>query len=134
VEGLPSADIHELRRFRLFKRKTKEGVVDRVEGSEGGALRVIGRGLFKKEADMNLFVGLKVATRAGQVGRIEAAFGKSGKFVLVFPTPGVVDAEAAALGGAAAGGGAGRAAPTGGGGGGGGGAPPIRAGDALFLR
>jgi hypothetical protein len=41
--------------------------------------------LFKKEADMNLFVGLKVQrTSNGDEGIIESSFGKAGKFKVYF--------------------------------------------------
>jgi selenocysteine-specific elongation factor len=58
--------------FRVFKRKERIGTVDRIEGGEGtsgkansippGTLidSLIGKGLFKKDSDINAFVGLKV--------------------------------------------------------------------------
>ena len=41
---------------------------------------VIGRSLFKKETNMQLFVGLKVALSTGEAGVIEGGFGQSGKY------------------------------------------------------
>lgn len=41
---------------------------------------VIGRSLFKKETNLQLFVGLKVTLSTGESGVIEGGFGQSGKF------------------------------------------------------
>lgn len=41
---------------------------------------VIGRSLFKKETNLQLFVGLKVTLSTGETGVIEGGFGQSGKF------------------------------------------------------
>lgn len=41
---------------------------------------VIGRNLFKKETNLQLFVGLKVNLSTGETGVIEGGFGQSGKF------------------------------------------------------
>jgi len=41
---------------------------------------VIGRSLFKKETNLQLFLGLKVALSTGEAGVIEGGFGQSGKF------------------------------------------------------
>lgn len=41
---------------------------------------VIGRSLFKKETNLQLFVGLKVMLSTGETGVIEGGFGQSGKF------------------------------------------------------
>lgn len=41
---------------------------------------VIGRNLFKKETNLQLFVGLKVTLSTGESGVIEGGFGQSGKF------------------------------------------------------
>lgn len=41
---------------------------------------VIGRNLFKKETNLQLFVGLKVTLSTGETGIIEGGFGQSGKF------------------------------------------------------
>jgi selenocysteine-specific elongation factor len=69
-----------LHRLQVFKRKQREGVVDRVVD----ACSVIGNKLFAKEADMNQFTNLKVEI-GGVRGRIEGAFGKGGKFKAYFP-------------------------------------------------
>jgi selenocysteine-specific elongation factor len=80
-----SEEHHYLRPLRLYKRKLKSGVVDRVESSDGAGVAVIGRGLFKKEVDMNQFAGLRVVhAGSGWEGSIEGAFGKAGKFKAFF--------------------------------------------------
>ena len=48
------------------------------------AYTAIGRGLFKKESDISLFENLKVTTGAGDVGVLQGAFGKSGKYKVRF--------------------------------------------------
>lgn len=46
---------------------------------------VIGRSLFKKETNIQLFVGLKVRLSTGELGVIDSAFGQSGKFKVHIP-------------------------------------------------
>uniref|UniRef100_A0A8C0D8P0 Eukaryotic elongation factor, selenocysteine-tRNA specific n=1 Tax=Balaenoptera musculus TaxID=9771 RepID=A0A8C0D8P0_BALMU len=46
---------------------------------------VIGRSLFKKETNIQLFVGLKVHLSTGELGVIASAFGQSGKFKVHVP-------------------------------------------------
>lgn len=41
---------------------------------------VIGRNLFKKETNLQLFLGLKVVLSTGETGVVEGGFGQSGKF------------------------------------------------------
>lgn len=140
----PGPEHHPLRCLRLYKRKLKRGVVDRVEAGSGGSgtLDIVGKGLFKKEGvDMNQFAGLRVHTRAGQAAVIEGAFGKAGKFkasflqlsacdgavVAALLAEGAIDPPAAGAEGASGGGG-------GAGGSGGSGAPLVRPGHPLFLR
>lgn len=65
-----------LPRLRICKVKHKEGQVERVADD----YTVIGRSLFKKETNLQLFVGLKVALSTGEAGVIEGGFGQSGKF------------------------------------------------------
>uniref|UniRef100_A0A3Q3NG87 Selenocysteine-specific elongation factor n=1 Tax=Mastacembelus armatus TaxID=205130 RepID=A0A3Q3NG87_9TELE len=62
--------------LRIYKTKQKEGQVERVTDD----YTVIGRNLFKKETNLQLFVGLKVALSTGETGVIEGGFGQSGKF------------------------------------------------------
>ena len=78
---LKSMSHEELRSLRIFKRKLKEGQIDRVQDER----TVICKGLFKAGTDMNLFVGMQVQLGdEGPVGRIEGTFGKT-KFKCVFP-------------------------------------------------
>ncbi|XP_022600526.1 selenocysteine-specific elongation factor [Seriola dumerili] len=65
-----------LPRLRIYKTKHKEGQVERVSDD----YTVIGRNLFKKETNLQLFVGLKVTLSTGDSGIIEGGFGQSGKF------------------------------------------------------
>lgn len=65
-----------LPRLRIYKTKHKEGQVERVTDDHS----VIGRSLFKKETNLQLFVGLKVTLSTGETGVIEGGFGQSGKF------------------------------------------------------
>ncbi|KAM8756732.1 selenocysteine-specific elongation factor isoform 1-T1 [Acanthopagrus schlegelii] len=65
-----------LPRLRIYKTKHKEGQVERVTDD----YTVIGRNLFKKETNLQLFVGLKVVLSTGETGVIEGGFGQSGKF------------------------------------------------------
>lgn len=46
---------------------------------------VIGRSLFKKETNLQLFVGLKVTLSTGETGIIDGGFGQSGKFKIRVP-------------------------------------------------
>lgn len=65
-----------LPRLRIYKTKHKEGQVERVTDD----YTVIGRSLFKKETNLQLFVGLKVTLSTGETGVIEGGFGQSGKY------------------------------------------------------
>uniref|UniRef100_A0A3P8UWP8 Selenocysteine-specific elongation factor n=1 Tax=Cynoglossus semilaevis TaxID=244447 RepID=A0A3P8UWP8_CYNSE len=62
--------------LRIYKTKHREGQVERVSDD----YTVIGRNLFKKETNLQLFVGLKVTLSTGERGVIEGGFGQSGKF------------------------------------------------------
>ncbi|XP_074200282.1 selenocysteine-specific elongation factor isoform X3 [Camelus bactrianus] len=67
--------------LRVYKLKHKQGVVERVMDDYS----VIGRSLFKKETNIQLFVGLKVHLSTGEQGVIDSAFGQSGKFKVHIP-------------------------------------------------
>jgi selenocysteine-specific elongation factor len=82
----------DLASLKAFKMKTKAGDLERViDGSHA-----IGRNLFKKETDMNIFTNMRVEVTVSQPSDdsaepvlvksneayIEGAFGKSGKFKL----------------------------------------------------
>lgn len=79
-------------RFKFYSRKEKEGVICRLGESymrekDKKVVRyeIFGVDLFKKETNMNLFVGLKVETSSGDIGTIHSSFGTSGKFRMNFP-------------------------------------------------
>ncbi|XP_077384941.1 selenocysteine-specific elongation factor isoform X2 [Festucalex cinctus] len=65
-----------LPRLLIYKTKHREGQVERVTDD----YTVIGRNLFKKETNLQIFVGLKVTLSTGETGVIEGGFGQSGKF------------------------------------------------------
>lgn len=65
-----------LPRLRIYKTKHKEGQVERVTDD----YTVIGRNLFKKETNLQLFLGLTVTLSTGETGIVEGGFGQSGKF------------------------------------------------------
>lgn len=70
-----------LPQLKVYKLKTKEGVVERMQDEK----TVIGRGLFKRETKIQSFVGLAVTLSSGERGVIEGAFGTSGKFRINIP-------------------------------------------------
>ncbi|XP_003973247.2 selenocysteine-specific elongation factor isoform X1 [Takifugu rubripes] len=70
-----------LPRLHIYKLKHKEGQVERLTDDYS----VIGRNLFKKETNLQLFVGLKVTLSTGESGVIEGGFGQSGKFKIRVP-------------------------------------------------
>ncbi|XP_037535490.1 selenocysteine-specific elongation factor [Nematolebias whitei] len=67
--------------LQIYKTKHKEGQVERVTDDYS----LIGRSLFKKETNLQLFVGLKVTLSTGESGVIEGGFGQSGKFKIRIP-------------------------------------------------
>ncbi|XP_019623782.1 PREDICTED: selenocysteine-specific elongation factor-like [Branchiostoma belcheri] len=84
-----------LPKLKVFKNKSKEGMVERMTDE----YTVIGRSLFKKETNIQLFVGLKVKLSTGEEGVIEGGFGQSGKFKIRIPQglqPGTVQQLSAA--------------------------------------
>ncbi|XP_005387101.1 PREDICTED: selenocysteine-specific elongation factor isoform X2 [Chinchilla lanigera] len=67
--------------LKVYKLKHKHGLVERAMDDYS----VIGRSLFKKETNIQLFVGLKVHLSTGEQGVIDSAFGQSGKFKVHIP-------------------------------------------------
>lgn len=65
----------DLSRLRVYKEKSREGVVDRMVNDQ----QVIVRDLFKKETNLQVFSNLKVGLSTGEGGVIEGSFGQSGK-------------------------------------------------------
>lgn len=79
-------------RIKFYNLKEKSGVVCRLgepfrRNDDGKVVRydVYGTDLFKKETNMNEFVGLQLVTERGDVGLIQSSFGSSGKFKVGFP-------------------------------------------------
>ncbi|XP_063797242.1 selenocysteine-specific elongation factor [Pseudophryne corroboree] len=83
LEGMEDKNYTEtfLPKLKVFKMKLKEGQVERANDDYS----VIGRSLFKKETNIQLFVGLKVKLSTGDEGVIEGSFGQSGKFKIRIP-------------------------------------------------
>ena len=67
--------------LKIYKEKFKEGVVERKHDN----YTLIGKSLFKKETNIDLFVGLKVSLSTSEQGVIEGNFGQSGKFKIRIP-------------------------------------------------
>ena len=66
--------------IRLFKDKTKKGIIDRVVDN----YTIIVKDLFNKEVDIQMFLNQEIVLSNGQTGKIEGAFGKSGKIRVTF--------------------------------------------------
>lgn len=72
----------DLSKLKIYKEKFKEGTVERmVDGYS-----IIGKSLFKKETNMDLFTNLKVKLSTGEQGLIEGNFGQSGKIKIRIPS------------------------------------------------
>ena len=76
-----STQFYCLNNLRVYKEKSKEGQVERKQDE----YTIIGKSLFKKETNMDLFVGLKVSLSTGEKGVIEGSFGQSGKLKVRIP-------------------------------------------------
>ena len=72
----PDYSSQELSDLKIFKYKEREGQAERMNDD----YTVIGKDLFKKETDIDLFSHLKVQLSTGELGKIEGSFGQSGKF------------------------------------------------------
>lgn len=71
-----------LPQLKIYKTKTREGVVERMADNYS----VIAHSLFKKETNIQSFVGMKVRLSTGEQGSIEGSFGQSGKVKIRIPT------------------------------------------------
>eukprot|EP01134_Creolimax_fragrantissima_P005262 CFRG5262T1 len=81
-----------LPKLRVYKKKFREGTVDRMVNANS----IVGKGLFKKETNIQLFKGMKVVLSTGEAGFIDGAFGQSGKYTIQIPT-GLTDETIVAL-------------------------------------
>ncbi|XP_068748448.1 selenocysteine-specific elongation factor-like [Montipora capricornis] len=70
-----------LPQLKIYKTKTREGVVERIPDDYS----VIAHSLFKKETNIQSFVGMKIRLSTGEEGMIEGAFGQSGKVKIRIP-------------------------------------------------
>ena len=66
---------------KVYKVKYREGVIERMMDE----YNCVCKGLFKKESNLEAFVGLKVQLSSGEKGVIEGSFGQSGKFKIGIP-------------------------------------------------
>lgn len=83
-----------LPQLKVYKIKKREGIVERKVDE----YTVICRNLFKKETNMDAFVGLKVTLSSGEQGVIEGGFGQGGKAKIRIPA-GLSEVTAQMLGG-----------------------------------
>ncbi|KAJ9596344.1 hypothetical protein L9F63_012619 [Diploptera punctata] len=70
-----------LPKIKVYKEKSKRGIVERASNE----YEIIGKGMFKKETNIQLFVGLQIHLSTGEVGTIESSFGQSGKMKIHIP-------------------------------------------------
>ena len=70
-----------LPQLKIYKTKTREGVVERMADDYS----VIAHSLFKKETNIQIFVGMKIRLSTGEEGTIEGGFGQSGKVKIRIP-------------------------------------------------
>ncbi len=85
LHSFTNKDYHsngELSRLKIFKEKSKEGLIERM----ADPYTIIGKSLFKKETNLDLFINLKVQLSTGEHGYIEGNFGQSGKFKVRIPS------------------------------------------------
>lgn len=82
VSLLDPNNAEQLARLQVYKPKQRMGTLERV--LPGGREAVL-RGLFRKETDQTRFRGCEVVTGAGERGRLDMPFGKSGKVRASFP-------------------------------------------------
>ena len=67
-----------------LQEKQKDGAVSRIAADGYSA---VCSSMFKKETDINAFVGLAVVTGRGEEGKISGRFGTSGRFTVEFSSP-----------------------------------------------
>lgn len=84
LEGITEVKYKEsvLPKIKVYKTKLRDGQVERVTDE----YTVIGKNLFKKETNLQIFTGLKVSLSSGQEGQIEGGFGQSGKIRIRIPS------------------------------------------------
>lgn len=90
VAILDTSDPLQLKRLQVFRRKRREGVIERVTGGDRNA---VCRGMFKKETAISAFAGMQVISELGVLGTLGGTFGKSGKFTVRFDAPVVIGSK-----------------------------------------
>ena len=82
----------EMNKLNFYTKKERAGIVDRLgepykrnDDEKIVRYEVFGSELFRKETNMNEFIGLHLETERGDVGVIQSSFGTSGKFRMNFP-------------------------------------------------
>ncbi|XP_066992085.2 selenocysteine-specific elongation factor isoform X2 [Anabrus simplex] len=70
-----------LPKLKVYREKCKQGIVERSLDSDN----VIVKNMFKKETNIQLFTGMKVALSTGEKGLIDSSFGLSGKVKIRIP-------------------------------------------------
>ncbi|CAI2294188.1 unnamed protein product [Caenorhabditis sp. 36 PRJEB53466] len=68
---------NEEKDIKRFSRKVRKGYVERIEKDGYSAICT---GMFKAETNFDIFRNFQIVTSSGMRGKIEGAFGKSGKF------------------------------------------------------
>lgn len=67
--------------LKIFKNKSKEGIVERVVNNN----EVIVKNMFHKDTNTQQFLNLHVRLSTGELGKIESQFGQSGKIKVYIP-------------------------------------------------
>ncbi|XP_076316457.1 eukaryotic translation elongation factor, selenocysteine-specific isoform X2 [Tachypleus tridentatus] len=67
--------------LKVYKQKMKEGIVERIVNDQ----EVIGKSIFKKETNIQIFIGLNINLSTGESGKIDGSFGQSGKIKIHVP-------------------------------------------------
>ncbi|KAK6643404.1 hypothetical protein RUM43_004909 [Polyplax serrata] len=67
--------------LKIYKEKYKKGTIDRIVNEYS----LIGKNMFKKESNIDKFLGMKISLSSGETGVIESTFGLSGKFKVQIP-------------------------------------------------
>jgi len=82
----------EMGMMNFYTKKERAGIVDRLgepykrnDDEQIVRYEIFGSELFRKETNMNEFLGLHLETEKGDVGVIQSSFGTSGKFRMNFP-------------------------------------------------
>jgi len=75
--------LEDLNQLKVFKLKEKTGVIERANND----YELIGKNMFKKESNLQLFDGFKVKISTGEIGFMDGPFGQSGKFKIRLKDP-----------------------------------------------